>query len=199
MSAAPGERNLPVFSGRPRPSESGGNSALGNPQLSPLPLPARHQHRIVEVEQDAGVVAAIGGLAGKTGAGLILGRDATWAQRSQIVASRQRELVDHFRPGVDGIAGKGRHDTSATIDRGNPEGIGQAVERQRTRETDDVSAIDEAAAKATSLLGLLIEVYPRGILVQAGDHHVLALLVGHAVNMIDALPHLIIAPQVGTA
>jgi hypothetical protein len=47
----------------------------------------------------------------------------------------------------------------ATIDRRDAEGIGQAVERKRARQTDDVATVDDAAAEAPGLFGLLVEMH----------------------------------------
>ena len=46
----------------------------------------------------------------------------------------------------------------AAIDRGDPEGIGEAVEAEGPGQADDMAAIDDAPAEAPPLLGVLVEI-----------------------------------------
>jgi hypothetical protein len=111
----------------------------------------------------------------------------------------QNDPVDDFRPGVDRIAGKGRGDVPAAIDRRDAESVGQPVEGKRARQADDVTAVDDPAAEAPGLFGLLVEVHAGGVLVEAGGHHVFTFFDGHAVNVIDAFADLVVVPQVRAA
>ena len=88
---------------------------------------------------------------------------------------------------------------ATAIDGDDFEGVGQAVERQSAGEADDVSAIDQAAAKAALALGVLVEVDFGGVLPQAGGHHVLGFFHGHAVHMVDLFARLVIVPKMGAA
>ena len=60
-------------------------------------------------------------------------------------------------------------------------------------------AIDQAAAEAVLALGELVEVHPRGVLIEPRRHLVLGFLDRHAVDMVDHLADLIIAPAVRAA
>ena len=139
---------------------------------------------------------AIFGGAGKIGAGQVLGGKGADAQGADIVTPFQHLLVEDFRPGIDGIAGKERGNVAPGIDGGDMEGVGEAVERQRARQGDDMAAIDKAAAEAVGGLFILVEMNLGGVLVKAGGEHVLGLLDGHAIDMVDALAGGIVVPQV---
>ena len=88
---------------------------------------------------------------------------------------------------------------AAAVDGRQLEGVAQAVERQRAGHADDVAAIDQAAAEAALALGVLVEMHLGGVLPQAGRHHVLGFLDGHAVHMVDLLAHRIVVPQMRAA
>src|SRR5262249_33389057 len=99
--------------------------------------------------------------------------------RTEIAASRQRVLREDLAPGVDGIAGEAWRDMAAAVQRGDAEGVLEPVERQRTREADDVTAIDEALAEPARPLGMEIEVDARRVLVEPRRHRMLGLLDRH--------------------
>ena len=60
-----------------------------------------------------------------------------------------------------------------------------------------MAAIDLPAAE-TDLGGIeLVEVHPRGILVEPGRQHVLRLFDGDAIHMVDPLAGAIVVPEMG--
>ena len=111
------------------------------------------------------------------------------------VAARQFGFRQHFRPGEHGAAGKQRRDVPAAIDGGDMKGIGEAVERQRARQRNDMAAIDQPPAEAALLGGEQIEMDARGVLIEPRRDHVLGFFDGHAVDMIDLLADLVVAER----
>src|ERR1700722_14974774 len=87
---------------------------------------------------------------------------------------------------------------AAAIDGGDMEGVGEPVERDRTRQRNDMAAIDQAAAEAAFALDELVEGDARGVLIKPRRDHVLGFLDGIAVDMIDLLADGII-PEFGGA
>ena len=102
-------------------------------------------------------------------------------------------VLQDFAPGEHRVAGEQRRDVPAAVDRGDVEGVGEAVEAQRARERDDVAAIDQPAAEPALALAELVEMHLGGVLVEAGREHVLGFLDRHAVDMVDLLADRIIA------
>src|SRR5687767_5210792 len=88
---------------------------------------------------------------------------------------------------------------ATAVDGRDMEGIAQAVEGQRACKRDDDAAIDEAAAEAALPLRVLVEMYPRRVLVEAGGHLMLGLFERHPIDMIDPVADLIVAPQIRRA
>ena len=74
----------------------------------------------------------------------------------------------------------------AAVDRGDMERVGEAVEAQRAGERDDVAAVDEPPAEPPLTLAQLVEMDLGRVLVEAGRDHVLGLLDGHPVDMVDS-------------
>src|ERR1700738_77272 len=85
------------------------------------------------------------------------------------------------------------------IDRCDMIGVAESVERERARQRYDVAAIDQAAAEAVLALGELVEMNARRVLVEPRRHLVLGFLDCHAVDMVDHLADLIIAPAMRAA
>ena len=110
-------------------------------------LTAGHQRPDIDVQHHGRVVLAVGVDQGKIGAGVVLGRDQTQAQRADIVAARQGGLVQDFRPGIDRVAREGWRDVPSAVDGGDVEGVGQAVETEPPGERDDMPAVDQALAE----------------------------------------------------
>src|SRR5258708_453849 len=130
----------------------------------------------------------------ETGAGVILGGDRAQAQRADIAPPGELGLGEHFAPGIERAAAKGRRDVAAAVERGDAERIAEPVEAERARQADDMAAIDEAAAEAPLALAVLVEMDLGAVLVEPRRHRVLGLLDGHAVDMIDALALGVVAP-----
>src|SRR3954464_593256 len=78
------------------------------------PLP-RHQHPIVEIEQDRGIILAAG-LERKVSARMILGGDGAQPQRADIVPPRYIRLNEHLGPGEHGGARKQRRHVPSAVD-----------------------------------------------------------------------------------
>src|SRR6185437_11623893 len=111
----------------------------------------------------------------------------------------QLGCVEHLAPGVDGIAGEGRRHVPRAVQPENVEGVGEAVKAQAARDGDYVAAIDEAAAEAALAFDMLVEMHPRRVLEQPRGELVLGLLDGLAVDVVDLLADLIVAPALGRA
>ena len=62
-----------------------------------------------------------------------------------------------------------------------------------------MAAIDEPAAEAAFAFGMLVEMHARGVLEEARGELVLGLLDGLAVDMVDLLADLVVAPALGRA
>ena len=60
-------------------------------------------------------------------------------------------------------------------------------------------AIDDAPGKAPVLFRMLVEMHPCGVLVEFGCHHVLGVLDGQPVDMVDLFARFEIFPQMGRA
>src|SRR5690606_19484081 len=105
----------------------------------------RHQHPIIEIEDDA-LLIALFLRAGKISAGTVFGRQTAHAERSQIVASLQWRLVQNFRPGKNRVAAKAGRDMTPAINGRHQNRIAKPVEGKRARKRNDMAAIDEAAA-----------------------------------------------------
>ena len=122
---------------------------------------------------------------------------------------RSRSAPTSSRPGSSALASTSDQantvipakggDVAAAIDRRDMKGIGKPVERQRARERDDVPAVDQPAAEAALGLRELIEMDARGILIKPRRDLMLGLLHRHAVDVIDLLPHGVIAETVRRA
>ncbi len=81
-------------------------------------------------------------------AGLVLGGDRAQAQRADVAAARNFGLGQHFDHANTVSAREQRRDVAAAIDRRDVKRVAEAVERDRARQRDDVTAVDQAAAKA---------------------------------------------------
>src|SRR6266704_1598815 len=81
----------------------------------------------------------------------------------------------------------------AAIDRSDMKGIGEAIERQRARQRNDMPAVDQPPAEAALALDELVEMNARGVLIEPRRDLVLGFLDRHAVDMIDSLADFIIA------
>jgi len=77
------------------------------------------------------------------------------------------------------------------------EGIGEPIKAQAPRDRDDVPTIDEPSPEPAFALDMLIEMNARGVLEQPRGELMLGLLDGLAVDMIDLVADLIIAPALG--
>jgi hypothetical protein len=82
---------------------------------------------------------------------------------------------------------------AAAVERDDHLRIRQPVERQRARQADDMPAIDQPPA---ILARGGVEMHLGGVLPEPGGQHVLGLLDGHAVDMVDHLAHRVVAPAV---
>src|SRR5690348_1802293 len=104
--------------------------------------PTRHQDGVVEIEQD------LRPLRGEFGAGAILGGDGPQPQGTGTPARglRKLQLRLDLGPGIDRVPGEARVHVTPAIDRGDPEGVGEAVEAERPRQADDMATIDDAPA-----------------------------------------------------
>ena len=122
---------------------------------------------------------------GKVGAGAVLGRDGAQSQRPDIVTARQRRCLDHLAPGEQSVAGEQRRDMPAAVDRGDVEGVGEAIEAQCAGERNDVAAIDQTPPEAPLPLAELVEMDLGGVLIEPGGGLVLGLLDRDPVDMID--------------
>ena len=85
------------------------------------------------------------------------------------------------------------------VDRGDPEGVGEAVEAERPRQADDVAAIDQPPAEPALPFRVPVEMHLGGVLVEPGRGGVLGLLDRHAVGMVDLLARFVVAPAPGLA
>src|SRR5215472_18841758 len=85
------------------------------------------------------------------------------------------------------------------VDRGDMERVGEAVERERPRERNDVAAVDEAPTEAALALGELIEMNPCRVLIKPRRDLMLRLLDRHAVAVVDFLADRIVVPAVRPA
>ena len=130
---------------------------------------------------------------------MILGRNHAQSQRPHIISPWECLLFQNFAPGIDRIAGENGRDMPSAVDGGNPEGVGQPVEAQCAGQADDVAAVDYPLTEAPILFGMLVKVHLGGILIEPRGDHVVALLHGHGVNMVDLFTGFIIIPEVGTA
>src|SRR4029079_7109668 len=104
-------------------------------------LSTRHQQPVIEIEHDRRVIFAVTAFAGPGIARAILGGGGAHAQRTDVIARRQRRRLHHFGPGIDRVAAEGRADMAAGIDRGEAKAIGEAIEGQRTGERHHMAAI----------------------------------------------------------
>ena len=119
-------------------------------------------------------------------------RDQTQADRAD--AGRVGiGLVQHLRPGADGIAGKAGVGMGARVQRHDHLRIGQPVERQRARKADDMAAIDQAAA-ILAVGG--VKMHFGGVLPQTGGEHMLGLFNRDAIDMVDLFADCVVAPTV---
>src|SRR5262245_18204447 len=104
----------------------------------------RHQHPVIEVEDD-GALVVVALAKGKIRARTVLGGDGAQAQGGDVVAPRQLRLVQHLGPGEYRLAGEQRRNMTATVDAADVERVGEAVERERAGKRDHVPAIDQPA------------------------------------------------------
>src|SRR5271165_141516 len=160
--------------------------------------PARDQRPIVEIEHDARLVA-LAVAQREIGAGAVLRRDRAEPQGADVIALRQRRRCDDLAPGEDGVAGEERRDMPAAVDRRNMECVGEAIEAERPGERDDVAAVDEPPAEPPLALAQLVEMDLGRVLVKAGRDHVLGLLDGHPVDVVDSGAPLIVLEAEGRA
>src|SRR5947208_12039982 len=87
----------------------------------------------------------------------------------------------------------------AAIDRGDKKGIGEAIERQRPRQRNDMPAIDQPPSETALALDELVEMNARGILIKPRRDLVLGFLDRHAVDMVNSLADFIIAEAIRAA
>ena len=79
----------------------------------------------------------------------------------------------------------------AAVDRTDVQDVAEAVERQRPRDAQHVTAVHQRPAEAARARQLRVEVHARRILVEARREAVLGLVDGHAGDVIDALADLV--------
>ena len=132
-------------------------------------------------------------------AGPVLGRDQPQAQGADIGAAGQVGRVQHLRPGIDRVAGPAGIDVAAAVDRQDVQAVAEPVERQRPGQRDHHAAIDDAGAESALALGVVVEMDPGAVVVEAGGAAVLALHHAHAVDMVDPLADHIVLEEVGRA
>ena len=111
------------------------------------PQSPRHQHPIVEVEDDGGIVG-LAILQWEIRTRTILGRDRAQAQRAHSVRPGSSPLpstCDHANTVSPANSGG---TCAAAVDGRDLEGVGEAVEREGARQRDRVAAVDQPAAEA---------------------------------------------------
>src|SRR6202040_3046814 len=113
------------------------------------------------------------------------GRDEAQAQHADILAMRERLLVEDLAPREHRVAGEERVDVPPAIDRRDRERVRQAIERNRPRQAYHMAAIDEPAAEAALAFDELIEMHSRRVLIEPRRHHVFGFFDCNAVAMVD--------------
>ena len=88
---------------------------------------------------------------------------------------------------------------AAAVDGQDVQAVAEAVERQGARQRDHHAAIDDAGAQPALALGVVVEMDPGAIVVEARGAAVLALHHAHAVDMVDALADDVVLEEVGLA
>src|SRR5215510_5629117 len=72
-------------------------------------------------------------------------------------------------------------------------GIAQAIEGQRARKRNGVSAIDKTTTEPSAAFGELVEMNARGVLIKARRDLVFGFFDSHAVNVVDFFTNFVIA------
>src|SRR4051812_9993828 len=121
---------------------------------------ARDQHPVIEIEQNGGgVVLAL--LFGEDRARTGFCRHGAQPQRADVVSPRQFAGRQHLGPSIHGAAREQRRDGAAAVDGGDVKRVGETIERDRTRQGNDVAAVDQPASEAALRRRELIEVDAR--------------------------------------
>ena len=108
-------------------------------------------------------------------------------------------LLQHLGPGIHSVPREAGCDVAAAVDGGDVEGIAETVERQRAGQRNDDATVDDALAETALGLGMLVEMHLGGVLIKTRGELVLGLLDGHAVDMVNFLANLVVAPAIGGA
>src|SRR5947208_17193947 len=85
------------------------------------------------------------------------------------------------------------------IDRRNMKGVGKSVERQRARQRNHVTAIDETAPEPALAFRILVEVDARRVLIKPGGELMLRFLDRDAVHVIDGLARGVVGKAIPAA
>src|SRR5690554_6056510 len=164
----------------------------------------RHRDPIIEIEHDARIVDLPSVLLDLDRELAlipipILHANEAKTERAEIVTSGERLLIEDLRKRVDRIASEGRVRVCAAVPAEDAERVLKTVIGERSREADDMPAVDEPPLEAR-LIGLeLIEMDLRRVLIKARREHMVRLFDRHAVDMIDALADLIVVEEIASA
>ena len=151
---------------------------------------ARDQRPVVEVEKDLRQVSSVIALEREGRAAL--GRHQPQPQRTD---ARRRGLgaIQNLGPNLDRIPGETRVCMRPAVEPGDHLRVRQTIETERPRQRNHVPAIDQPLA-ILAVGG--VEMHLGGVLPQARGEHVLGLLDGHPVDVVDLLSDRVIAPAV---